>query len=599
MVAVGVVNPTNIHGELGGMQEMSLWRLYFLALGMLRSSWNMVVLVLGSNLLVGAIPPVEQVLLGRAVDALTAGESPIALVIGWGALGVGGILLGALVARAADRIAHRHRVKALEQGFEKAIGASLELDTKDTGTKGHIIQSGADNLFRLWLSFFREGFASLVTVVVLVPVAIFTDGRMAIVLLVIGCIYLFCTSIVLARTSHLQRTVTKHHQALSGRIADVLANVSLVWSYDRTREEVAGVKQIGAQLLGAQYPVLNWWATVSILVRSASTVGMILILIVGSAFVSDGSLSVGELVSFMGFSTLLVGRLDQVSHFVLELSAQGPPIEAYFDQLGSAFPTPSTLSLNDLGVINGEIRYDGVSYCFPEGKRAVHDLTFAVAAGTTTALVGRTGSGKTTALALLQGIRKPQKGRIEIDGRDISTVSESSLRKAVAVVSQEPLLFNRSVLENMLIGKPGATPDQIAQACRLADAHNFVMAKSNGYNFVVGEKGARLSGGERQRLAIARAMIKDAPILVLDEATSAIDPETEARIRLPIQELRQGRTTLVIAHRLSTVASADLILVLEDGRIVESGTYAKLISSRGAFYRLFAEGQFASLSGSN
>ena len=189
-------------------------------------------------------------------------------------------------------------------------------------------------------------------------------------------------------------------------------------------------------------------------------------------------------------------------------------------------------------------------------------------------------------------MRDPDAGRISIDGTDIATVTLTSLRAAVAVVFQEAGLFNRSIADNLRVGRPDATDAELERAARLAEAHDFVMAKPGGYAFVIGERGASLSGGERQRLAIARAILKDAPVLILDEATSALDAETEARIKRALDRLRQGRTTFIIAHRLSTVADADLILVMDRGRIVERGGFRELVAQGGLFARLVAEGGF-------
>ncbi|MEY4679256.1 MAG: Beta-(1--_2)glucan export ATP-binding/permease protein ndvA, partial [Pseudomonadota bacterium] len=220
-------------------------------------------------------------------------------------------------------------------------------------------------------------------------------------------------------------------------------------------------------------------------------------------------------------------------------------------------------------------------------------LDFAVAAGETVALVGPTGSGKTTTLGLLQRFRAADAGTITVDGVDVRDATLESLRGAIAVVFQDGGLFNRSIAENIRVGRPSASDAEVEQAARLAEAHDFILRKPGGYGFAIGEGGASLSGGERQRIAIARAILKDAPILILDEATSALDGETEGRIKRALDRLRAGRTTFVIAHRLSTVADADRILVLEGGRIVEQGRFAELAAAGGLFSRLLAEGGFA------
>ena len=211
-----------------------------------------------------------------------------------------------------------------------------------------------------------------------------------------------------------------------------------------------------------------------------------------------------------------------------------------------------------------------------------------VPAGSTVALVGHTGAGQTTALSLLHRVWDPTAGRILVDGVDIREVTLASLRQNIGVVFQESLLFNRSIAENLRVGKPDATDAELEAAARLAEAHDFILRQPRGYETLVGERGSTLSGGERQRLAIARALLKDPPILILDEATSALDAATEARVQRALKALTHNRTTFVIAHRLSTVRDADRILVFDQGRIVERGTFAELVAADGVFANLVA-----------
>ncbi len=242
--------------------------------------------------------------------------------------------------------------------------------------------------------------------------------------------------------------------------------------------------------------------------------------------------------------------------------------------------------------VAGAVRYDDVSFTFADKTPGLYGITLDAAPGATVALVGPSGSGKTTTLSLLLRLRAPEHGRILVDGRDIATITLDSLRHHIAVVFQDAGLFNRSIAENVGIGRAGASQAEIEEACRLAEAHDFIAAKPGGYDFVIGERGVSLSGGERQRLSIARAILKDAPILILDEATSALDAQTEARIKRALDQLRRGRTTFIIAHRLSTVANADTIYVLDKGRIVEHGTFAELDRAGGLFSHMVAEGGF-------
>ena len=242
----------------------------------------------------------------------------------------------------------------------------------------------------------------------------------------------------------------------------------------------------------------------------------------------------------------------------------------------------------------GEVKFDDVTFRYKSAERPIYsDFTLTIRPGERLALVGPTGSGKSTFVKLLQRLYDVQGGRILIDGQDIALVRQDELRRAIAVVPQDPALFHRSIAENIGYARPGATTDEIALAARRARAHDFIAALPKGYDTLVGERGVKLSGGERQRVAIARAFLADAPILVLDEATSSLDVETEVQIQAATEELMAGRTTIVIAHRLSTIRSADRILVFEGGRIVEEGRHGELVAKGGAYARLHAVTQGA------
>jgi ATP-binding cassette subfamily B protein len=244
-----------------------------------------------------------------------------------------------------------------------------------------------------------------------------------------------------------------------------------------------------------------------------------------------------------------------------------------------------------LDEVRGEVRFEHVTFAYDGNMPAVEDLTFTAEPGEVVALVGATGAGKSTAMALLYRVYEPQSGTIRIDGRDIRNVKLASLRRNVGVIFQEPLLFNRSIADNVRVGNPEATEADIRRALERAQAIEFVERHEGGLNAVVGERGRALSGGERQRLSIARALLKDPPILILDEATSALDAATEAKVTAALDETMKGRTTFVIAHRLATVRRATRIVVFDHGRIVESGTFDQLVA-RGGIFAGLAKAQF-------
>jgi ABC-type multidrug transport system fused ATPase/permease subunit len=234
----------------------------------------------------------------------------------------------------------------------------------------------------------------------------------------------------------------------------------------------------------------------------------------------------------------------------------------------------------------GEIRFENVSFEYVTGIPTIENISFTARPGSVVALVGATGAGKSSTMALLQRYWDSSRGRIIIDGQDIRDVTLDSLRGAIGVVFQDALLFNRSIRENLMVGKPSATEAELHKACRMAEALDFILAQPNGFDTLIGERGANLSGGQRQRLAIARAMLKDPPILVLDEATSALDAATESKIGRALRSLMVGRTSFIIAHRLSTIRDADEILVFDNGHIVERGTFQELLARRGSFATL-------------
>jgi ATP-binding cassette subfamily B protein len=245
----------------------------------------------------------------------------------------------------------------------------------------------------------------------------------------------------------------------------------------------------------------------------------------------------------------------------------------------------------DPGQVRGLIEFNDVSFSYDGKRPAVADLTFSVLPGQTVALVGATGAGKSTALALLHRAFDPQSGTVEIDGMDLRGIKLAALRRNIGVVYQEVMLLNRSIADNLRVGKPEATLEEMREACARAQALDFIERSPDGFETSVGERGRFLSGGERQRLSIARALLKNPPILILDEATSALDATTEAKVQAALDEVMKGRTTFVIAHRLSTIRKASRILVFDEGRIVESGSFDELVSRRGRFADL-ARAQF-------
>ncbi|MEM8975264.1 MAG: glucan ABC transporter ATP-binding protein/ permease [Pseudomonadota bacterium] len=573
---------------------MNIVTVYKRALSLLSGErWLCAGLVL-ANAAVGLLQLAEPVFFGWIVDALANSNPTFGLIGLWALLGFFSILASVLVAISADRLAHRQRLAAMANAFEHAITLPLSYHAdRGTGTVVRTILAGATSLFGTWLTVMREQIAAITAIVFLAPVAFWMEWRLALLLILLSVFYACLNVLVIRRTSEGQAAVEQYHVDVSGRVGDVVGNITVVQGYSRLAAEADMMRQTMRQLLSEQYPVLTWWGVLTVLNRAAATVTMVAVFGFGSYLASAGEITVGEIVSFAAFASLLIAKLDQLTSFVSRLFMETPTLATYFALLDEQAELKDALDATDLTGIQGTIRFDQVTFRYGAGDQGVFDVSVDIPAGRTVAVVGPTGAGKTTLMALLQRLRDPGEGRILIDGKDIKSVTLQSLRHNFAVVFQDAGLFNRSIAENIAVGRPDATDEEIRQATRLARAESFVAAKPGGMSFVAGERGASLSGGERQRIAIARAILRNAPILILDEATSALDTKTEAEIKAALDTLREGRTTLIIAHRLSTVANADLIVVMDKGRVVETGRYDELVERDGLFASLVKAGDFS------
>ena len=571
---------------------MSFVRLYLRAIGLVGPDKGLAVGLAIAGIVLAFLGFAEPILFGKVVDALTKGGAAMGLVGVWAGLGFLGIAAGIFVSLHADRLAHRRRLEVMKNFFEHVIQlpASFHSD-EQSGRLISVMLRGTDHLFSLLLSVFRDNLTAMVMLIVMMPVAVTMNWKMGLLLVALMLVYGTLSTIVVGKTRFGQERAEAYHSELSGRVVDVIGNVSVVQSFTRLQEEARALQGIMGNLIAAQFPVLNWWALASILTRAAATVTVVSLFALGASLHAQGQISVGEIVSFVGFATMLIGRLDQLTHFLSSLVFDAAGMRQFFDVLDHTSTLPEKPGAPALKVEGGRVVFDAVSFRYPNSSSGIFDVSFVAEPGETVAIVGPTGSGKSTALALLQRARDPEKGAITVDGQDLRDVTIDSIRRAIGVVFQDPGLFDRSIAENLRIGKPNATDAEIREAARLAEADLFIENKTGGYDTRAGERGRGLSGGERQRLAIARAMLKNAPILILDEATSALDNETELKIKRALDKLARDRTTFVIAHRLSTVRTADKILYMEAGRIVEVGRFDDLVARGGRFAALVEAGE--------
>ncbi len=556
-----------------------------------------------ANLALASAMFVEPILFGRIVDTLANAQGRLAtlswadlmlLVGAWVGFGLFTIVTSTLVSLYADRLAHRQYQAVRTMFFEHVLQLPLSFYTgSHSGRLVKVMMSGTNTLWGLWLAFFREHFASLISLIVLLPLTLLINWRYGLLLIALCAVFAVLIAIVINKSESMQSTVERYYTEVAERTTDTLGNIALVQSFVRIDLEVRGMKKMGEEVLSAQIPVLSWWAVTSVITRTATTLTMLSILILGIWFYLHDRTTVGEIVMFMSFATLLITRLDQAVHFANRMVMDAPRIAEFFDVLDTEPAVRDRPDAIDPGRVRGLVEFNDVSFSYDGKRAAVADLSFTALPGQTVALVGATGAGKSTALGLLHRAFDPQSGVVKIDGMDIRGLTLTGLRRNIGVVFQEVLLFSRSIAENLRVGKPDATDEELRAACERAQVLDVIERQPEGFETNAGERGRIFSGGERQRLSIARALLKDPPILILDEATSALDALTEARVQSALAEVMKGRTTFVIAHRLATVRNADRILVFEGSRIIESGNFDELVRLGGHFAQL-ADSQFLS-----
>ena len=580
---------------------MRFFSVYRRVLAQLAPEAALAILLAVANLAVAAAQFAEPLLFGRIIDRLTTAQAQkialqmfdlaplLAAWVGFGLFSIGGSVL---VALHADRLAHRRRLGMMSAYFDHVLHLPLSFHSAvHSGRLLKIMLDGAQAMFSLWLSFFRENCASAVALFVLLPLTLFINWRLAAILMVLVVGFGLLTTFVLRRTESLQGRVERFSTDLAEHASDALGNVPVIQSFTRIESESAAMRRIIDALLAAQMPVLSWWAVAAVATRASATLSILTIFLVGTWLHLQGQATVGEIVTFINFATMLIGRLEQMVGFINVLFLDAPRINSFFGVLDTQPGVADRPNAADPGRLKGRVTFEHVTFSYDGVRNAVSNVTFNVQPGETVALVGATGSGKSTTLGLLHRVFDPAEGRVLVDGMDIRDLKLVALRRNIGVVFQEPMLFARSIEENLRIGKPEASAEELNQALERAQAKDFIGRQTEGLATRVGERGRSLSGGERQRLSIARALLKDPPIMIFDEATSALDATTERQIQAALDAATRGRTTFVIAHRLATIRNADRILVFDGGQIVESGNFDELVERNGRF-AVLARAQF-------
>ncbi len=557
------------------------------ALVFVRSHRGSILVILGLTLVIAGLNAVEPLVMKYLFDRLGAGDAGSAVVMGVGALlalGLGReavsgfsnwltwkVRIGVQYELLSATVGRLHTLPLTYHREESVGGIMTKLDRGIAGFVGAMSEIAFNVL------------PALVYLVISLAIMVRLDWRLSLVVLAFAPLPALIGAWAAREQTQRERVLLDRWSKIYARFNEVLSGIVTVKSFTMEEEEkrrflssVEETNRVVVRGVGRDTGVGAARNLVSLLARIAA-------LALGGWLVVRGEVTVGTLIAFLGYVGGLFGPVEGLTNVYQTLRKAAVSLDVIFSILDAQDTLGDAPNAKVVRKLRGEIEFDGVGFAYQEGKPVLESIDLHIRPGEMVALVGPSGAGKSTMMALLQRLYEPTSGSIRVDGMDLRSLKQRSLRRQIGVVLQDSLLFNDTVRNNIAYGRPGASQREIEAAARAANAHDFIMRLPNGYDTVVGERGGILSGGEKQRIAIARALLKDPPILILDEATSALDAESEALVQGALERLVQGRTTLVIAHRLATVVGADRILVLRDGRIVESGTHEELVE-RGGYY---------------
>ncbi len=428
---------------------------------------------------------------------------------------------------------------------------------------------------------------SLVLLISMTVVMLRLDWMLTVLALGV-CPLLFVT--ISAMSTHINAAATAAHERESviySLVQRTMTAIRVIQAFTKEEEEHRRFMAASAESLSASLRLYNLQTLYSGVVNVVIAVGTALVVWVGARHALAGTLSVGELVVFTAYLASLYGPINTISQTLGLVQGAKAGLVRVYEILAVEHDLPEGKRVASAAEVQGEVRFERVTFGYIPGQPVLRGVDLQAAPGQTVAIVGPTGAGKSTLVSLLPRFYDPQEGRVLLDEADVREFTLASLRQQIAMVLQPPLVFPITLRDNIAYGRPGASPEAIEHAARLARIHETIMRLPQGYDTVVGEQGATLSEGERQRLTIARAILRDAPILILDEPTSSVDAETEALIMEGLGQLIGNRTTFIIAHRLSTVRRADVILVIRGGHIAEQGSFTELMRRQGPFAALY------------
>ena len=461
-----------------------------------------------------------------------------------------------------------------------------DFDSTQTGVLISRIMTDAEGIRNLVGTGLVQLVGGIVTATVALALLFYLNWQLTSITLFILVVFGGCMSLAFTRLRPIFRERAKINAEVTGRLAETLGGIRIVKAYTvEKREQLTFTKGVHRLLRKVAAGVTGVSAVSSVGTLVMGAIGALMILLGGRALMA-GTWQIGEMVQYILFTGLVIAPVIQISSIGTQITEAFAGLDRIREIRRMTTEDQEDAAREPLRTVDGEIRFEDVSFEYEAHVPVLRNVSLVAPPGSTTALVGSSGSGKSTLISLIMAFNHPGSGRVTLDRRDLETIRLKDYRSLLGVVLQDNFLFDGTVVDNLSFSKPHATRAEIEHVSRIAHCHEFIISFPDGYDTVVGERGVKLSGGQRQRVAIARAILADPKILILDEATSSLDSESEAMIQDGLRALRRGRTSFVIAHRLSTIQSADQILVLEDGQIVERGTHEQLFAATGRYRQL-------------